>query len=257
MRRTASPLVRFAAMSWVLIVPACYSLPKVDVIRVVDDFVDGGPYPSWSAFEPWTCGLYLDPRQAGDAGLDAGLDGGTDAGQAWSCYFTRVPGDVTDDSPLFPPGTMTQALVVHFSLTTPSELEVATQTESTPPVSADALPTPIPVNLTTFRELLFNAKLTSTPGAVPLSGTEVHVQLRCSSISDALEDTSVMLPIDVANWKPIILPFSDFKTRVRSQHQACLAAVDSIAFVVVPGMGTVQAGTRLPGTLQLDDIRLQ
>jgi hypothetical protein len=42
---------------------------------------------------------------------------------------------------------------------------------------------------------------------------------------------------------------------VAAQREACLSTVESIAFVVVPGSSL--AGTRVSGTLQLDNIRLQ
>ncbi len=69
MRRAASSPIRFAPLLSVLIVPACFSLPKVDVTRVIDDFAEdaGLAQPTWNVFEPWTCGAYVD-RESGKRG---------------------------------------------------------------------------------------------------------------------------------------------------------------------------------------------
>ncbi|HEY6478263.1 MAG TPA: hypothetical protein VI456_16910 [Polyangia bacterium] len=249
-----------APMLSVLLVPACYSLPKVDVIRVVDDFADGGPDPTWSAFEPWTCGLDVDPGQASDAGRDGGLDGGAEAGQAVSCDLTRGPGDDMDDTPL-PTGVGTHSLVAIFNLTAPTGVEVTTRTAMSDGGTQTLSPS-IPVDLTAFSELRFNAKLVdTTPGTAAQlpTGTGLSVELHCSYSSMnspvsallTVDEKIVDLTLGVKTFQPIALAFSKFTGT--SQRQTCLANVNSISFHVV--LGTAQAGTRVAGTLQLDDIR--
>jgi hypothetical protein len=258
MRRAASPLIRFAAMSSLLIVPACYSLPKVDVIRVVDDFAaDAGLQPTWNAFEMWTCGSHVDGGQASDAGLDAGLDGGTDAGQAVTCQLTLGPGDTSEDTELLL--GMTDALVARFGVPASLSVEVATQTTSVMSEGATH-PTSMPVDLTSFSELRFNAALSDTTGTAPTLpiGTELSVELRCSYSSMNSPSTDYRLKYDkkisgqlslgVTTFQPIALPLSSFTGA--SQRQTCLANVNRIVFVVTPG--NLQAGN---GTLQLDNIR--
>ena len=54
MRRATSLQSRFAPLFSVLLLPACFSLPKVDVIQVIDDFAndagleDAALTPTWS-----------------------------------------------------------------------------------------------------------------------------------------------------------------------------------------------------------------
>ena len=234
---------------------SCFSLPKVAVIRVIDDFTaDAGP--TWNAFEPWTCGLHAERVQASDGGQDGGQDAGPDGGlapemdggQAVSC--TLATG--TDETA---PSMITRALVATFDLTTPSNaVEVVTRTKpQAVGESADAVPPPTTVNLTGFSELSFNARL--LPIAAPLpTGTELHVELHCSSTDEPLVEQDISaLTAGVVSWKAITLPFTDFT--VTAQRQACLATVQSIAFVVVPGSSP--PGTKVSGTLQLENIRLQ
>ncbi len=265
MRRAEFSLVRLApVVVAVLIGPSCYSLPKVEVIRVIDDFAeDGGlAQPTWNVFEPWTCGLHVDRRQEIDGGQDASQDGGQDggpggdieAGQAVTCTLGLGTGNDMDTPPF--PGAVTRALVAAFDLTTSSEVEVSTRTKSGAISGSSDAPAPsLTLNLTGFSQLLFNAKLLPTPpGTAPLPpGTELQVELHCSSTDDLLVDQDIMLTPGASTWKAISLPLSAFI--VASQHEACLATVDSIAFVVVPG--AAPAGTKVSGTLLLDDIRLQ
>ena len=249
--------IRLAPVLILLLGPACFSLPKVEVIRVIDDFAeDGGlTQPTWNVLGPWTCGLHVDQSQASEGGQDAGQDGGfpgdSDGGQDVSCALALG----TEDPPILP-GTVTRALVATFDLTTPSNVEIAARTKSGPiGGSTDAPASSLTVNLTGFSQLLFNANLVPTPpGTAPLPpGTELHVELHCSSTNDPLVDQDVPLTPGASTWKAITLPFSDF-TMV-AQREACLATVESIAFVVVPGSDP--AGTKVSGTLQLADIRLQ
>ncbi len=245
-------------MSSVLIVPACYSLPKVDVIRLVDDFAaDADLQPTWGAFKKWTCSSSV------DGGIDAGqggLDGGIDAGQAVSCQLTLGPGDTSDDTAL---GLgVTDALIASFSVAAPSGVEVATGTKSAMSDGAtNALPPSIPVDLTAFSELRFNATLVdTTPGTASLPiGTGLSVELHCS-YSSMNSPVSALLKVDekivdlvpgMTTFQPIALALSKFAGA--SQRQTCLANVDSIGFVVTPG--NALAGALIAGTLQLDNIR--
>ncbi len=269
MRRGISLLLRLAPMLSVLIVPACFSLPKADVIRLVDDFAaDAGLQPTWSAFEKWTCSSYVERGQASDGGRDAGLggggdagqgglDGGADAGPAVSCQLTSGPGDPSEDTAL--KLGVTGALVAHFGVTAPSEVEVATRTKSAMSDGAtDALPPAIPVDLTAFTELRFNATLVSETASLPV-GTGLRVELRCAYalmngqrvINDLLLYKNAGVMQGVSDFQPIHLSFSEFE--VASQRQTCLANVESIGFIVVPG--SAQPGTKIAGTLQLDNIR--
>jgi len=220
---------------------------------VIDDFGEdaGVTQPTWNAFGPWTCGLHVDRSQASDGGQDGGLPGDVDAGQAVACTLAIGTDDM---DPPIPPSTVTRALVASFDLTTPSSVEVVTRTKPAAiGGSGDALPPSMTVNLTGFSQLIFNARLLPKTVQLP-TGTELHVELHCSSTSSPLvdQDISALIP-GAPTWKTITLPFSDFK--VAAQREACLATVESVAFVVVPG--SALAGTAVSGTLQLDNIRLQ
>ena len=250
--------IRLAQVVALLIVSSCYSLPKVEVIRVIDDFAEDGGTPRSrprnTIFGPWTCGLHVDQSQPSEGGQDAGQDGGAggdvDAGQAVTCTL----GTETDDmDPPIPPSTVTQALVASFDLMTPSSVEVVTRTKSgAPGASADAIVPSMMVNLTGFSQFIFNAKLLPTTTQLP-TGTELHVEFHCASTKDPLVDQDIVLTPGVVNWKTITLPLSAFT--FGAQREACLATVESVAFVVVPG--SAPAGTKVSGTLHLDEIRLQ
>ena len=253
MRRAWSATIRLAPVVALLIVSSCYSLPKVEVIRVIDDFEEdaGLTQPTWNVFGPWTCGPHVDRSQASDGGQDAGQDGGlpgnTDGGPDVSCTLAIGSDDMD-------PSMVTPALVATFDLTTPSDVEVVTRTKpQAVGDSVDAVAHPMTVNLTGFSQLIFNARLLPKTVQLP-TGTELHVELHCSSTSSPLvdQDISALIP-GAPTWKTITLPFSDFK--VAAQREACLATVESVAFVVVPG--SALAGTAVSGTLQLDNIRLQ
>jgi hypothetical protein len=246
----------------VFIVPACFTLPKVDVIRVLDDFAEDGGLsaPTWGAFGAWSCEVLGQP---GDGGQDAGLDGGSDAGQAASCTLGLGAGaNAKLDPPPFD-GAVPQALVAIFNIASPSKVEVTTPVK---PVfshgAADALSLSTTVDLTAFSELTFNTTL----GPVIPPDTELHVELRCSHPSmdgsvindllDLLLDSSVGLKLGSGTFQPIAHPFSEFTLMSgASQRQTCLASVNSIGFVVVPN--NVPAGTRIDAMLQLDNIRFQ
>jgi hypothetical protein len=258
MRRAVFSPIRFAPLLSVLIVPACFSLPKVGVVRVIDNFTDDASLePTWDAFDSWTCGAHADADRAGGGGQDGGGGGGggigdVDAGSAVACSLNIGPsGQDPSQSP--PPvfGTVAYSLLASFTLTTPDELAVATATKLG---SSDGGGTaPMPVSLTAFSRLSFDAKLVSTTASFP-TGTHLSVEFRCSSSNpnDPLVASDVGLNPGVVTWKSIVVPFSEFTTS--SKRQTCLATVDSIGFVVVPGSPT---GAQVAGTLSLDDIVLE
>ncbi len=259
MRPVGIATIRLAQVVALLIVSSCYSLPKVEVIRVIDDFAEdeGLTQPTWNVFGPWTCGLHVDQSQPSEGGQDAGQDGGAggdvDAGQAVTCTL----GTETDDmDPPIPPSTVTQALVASFDLMTPSSVEVVTRTKSgAPGASADAIVPSMMVNLTGFKQLLFTAQLGSTSSADLPAGTKLRVYLDCGS-----ENLFTEFPLNMfgASWTPLSVRLDallSVQNLSQNQTQICLATVDSIAFVVVPG--AAPAGTKVSGTLLLDDIRLQ
>ncbi len=101
MRRAASSSIRFAPLLSVLLVPACFSLPKADVsTHVIDDFAEDASMslvPTWGAFSPWTCDAFTIRDQNnggtgadGGAVLDAGQPPSLDGGPPVSC--TLGPG---------------------------------------------------------------------------------------------------------------------------------------------------------------------
>ncbi len=260
MRRAGISTIRLAPLLAVLLGASCYSLPKIEVIRVIDDFAEdaGLTQPTWNVFGPWTCGMHVDRSQESDGGQDAGQDGrpggDIDAGQTVTCALGIGLGNELDVPPF--PGAVTRALVATFDLSTPSEVEVTTRTKPEAISGSSDAPAPaLTVNLTGFSQLVFNAKLLPTPPgtAPPPPGTEIHVELHCSSTKDPLLNQDIMLTPGAQSWKTISLPLSTFT--VASQHEACLATVESLSFVVFPG--AAPAGTEVSGELMLDDIRLQ
>ena len=259
-RRAGISTIRLAAAMALLLGPSCYSLPKVEVIRVIDDFAeDGGlTQPTWNVFGPWTCGLHVDQSQPSEEGQDAGQDAGqdgaaaghVDAGQAVTCSLEIGAGDNMDPPPF--PGAITQALLANFALSTPSNVEVVTRSKTASSAGGDALPPSTMVNFTGFSQLLFNAQLLSRTTEPPI-GTELQVELHCSATHDPLVDQDITLTPGAQSWKTISLPFTAFTPA--AQRESCLATVESLSFVVVPG--SAPAGSNVTGTLHLDNIRLE
>jgi hypothetical protein len=244
---TPAGAIRLATFLGVVTLPACFSLPHIDPgNRVIADFAeeDAGLSPTWSVFGPWTCRAYVDPSPPTDGGQDGGSrSGDIDAGQAVTCDPQLGPGSA---DPSVPTGGA-QHLVASFNIITadqPLDVDVATRTRSGS------------VNLTAFSQFLFDAKLGSTtPGAASLPpGTELKVELRCSGTNpyEPLVNQNFTISPEASSWKPITLPLNSFMGP--SQRQSCLAAVDGIGFVVVPG--SAQAGTQIAGMLQLDNVEL-
>jgi hypothetical protein len=238
---------RLATLLGVLTLPACFSLPHVDPgNRVIADFAeeDAGLNPTWTLFGPWSCSAYVDPSPPADGGQDGGSrSGDIDAGQAVTCKPELAPGSADPSTP----SSGAQHLVTSFNIVTadqPVDVDVSTRTRSGT------------VNLTGFSQFLFDAMLGSTtPGAPSLPpGTEVKVELRCSSASPyaPLVNQDFTISLEATTWKPITLPLSSFMGA--SPRQSCLAAVDGIGFVVVPG--SAQTGTQIAGKLRLDNIEL-
>jgi hypothetical protein len=246
MRRAASS-IRFAILWSLLIVPACFDLPKADVsTRVLDDFAeDAGPslMPTWQAFNPWSCGAFATRDQDnGDAGPDGGppsSDAGTPTSPDGSTAVLCTLG-LGDTDP--------HALAATFDLAAPTAdiqlgVEVVTQTLS------GAV-----VDLTGFKTLQFNAKLFSTTRPTDLpSGTQLEVELGCSAVGNgsAVDQFATTLVAEATLWDPVILALGDFRPTPSTRGlTACLGAVDSIRFVVRLGTGTGPVS----GTLRLDHM---
>jgi hypothetical protein len=122
-------------------------------------------------------------------------------------------------------------------------VEVATQTQSGT------------VDLTGFKTLQFNAKLSaiSKQTGVVLSGTQLEVELGCSAIGlgSAVDQFATTLVLEATTWDPVIMPLSGFRPTPSTRGlTACLAAVDSIRFLVRLGTGT----SAVAGALRLDHI---
>jgi hypothetical protein len=253
MRRAASSSIRFAPMLSVLIVPACFSLPKADVsTHVIDDFAedagaDAGLTPTWGAFSPWTCDAFtIRDQDNGDAGpdggpvLDAGQPPGLDGVPPVSCTFG-------------PGNTGPHELAATFALAaSASNLGVAVATHTIPGSAVD---------FTGFKYLQFSAKLSSAMRQTnPLPpGTTLEVELGCPAPGvdfvasdkhagvtvDAVDPSLVKLNLTVTPTDFAVVPSSE-------SIAACLRAVDRIRFIVaLPAQASPIAGT-----LELDDIEL-
>lgn len=237
--------IRFASLLSLLLVPACFDLPKADVgTRVLDDFGgDASLMPTWSAFSLWSCGAFATRDQDnGDAGADGGLTS-PDAGTP-----TNPEGGIAVMCGIGIGNTDPHALVATFDLAAPTAnvqlgVDVATQTLSGT------------VDLTGFKTLQFNAKLFSTQNStahVP-SGTQLEVELGCSAIGNgsAVDQFAITLVVEANAWDPVILALNDFRPAPSTRGlTACLGAVDSIRFVVRLGIGTGPVA----GTLRLDHM---
>jgi hypothetical protein len=252
MRHATFSRIRFATLLWVLIDPACFDLPKVDVgARVIDDFAgDAGiSAPTWAAFGPWRCSPIVAPNPDGDGGGSDGgpaLDGGQppvqDGDQPGTCTIGPGAGDGVD---------YTHALAATFNLAAPigrlgSGVMVATFT------SGHA------VDLTGFKTLRFNSRLYSTtpPANVVPPGTIVGVELGCvMSTGDFVADRkNAGITVEAPWGDPIKLNLAaDFSLKPASGNITnCLQTVDVIRFIV-----TLPTGTEpIRGTLLLEGIEV-
>jgi hypothetical protein len=238
--------VRFALLSWALIVPACFSLPKADVsTHVIDDFAedagaDAGLIPTWGAFTLWTCDAFtIRDQNSGDASadggavLDAGQPPGLDGGPPVAC--TLGPGDAK-----------AHGLAATFDLATSADnlgVAVATHTMLGP------------VDFTGFKTFQFDAKLGPTrPTAGLPVGTQLEVELACTTnTTEAIAIQIANITVGAPTWNLIPLPLADFQVTPSSQSRTtCLGAVERIRFIVL----LPSAAGPSTGTLQLDNIEL-
>ena len=213
-----------------LALAGCFDLQKIDPgQRIVDDFA--GPSPTWARFQAWVC----DSTTGDEPGTPAG-----DGGMAMAGPVTCAPESPGDGD--------AYALRAEFQLTDPADgirqhpaAEIVSQTV---PGST--------VDLNAFTRLDFFAILSGTP-TVP-AGTRVFVELGCSSFPlDPIAWDMVTADLTGGDWMPVQLPLAEFQLEMSTHNQSCLAQVDSIRFLVFPGLGD---GESAAGTLQLDTIKL-
>jgi hypothetical protein len=266
MQPVAPSPIRFGALAVILIVPACFSLPKVDVTRLVDDFapdaalVDAtleqtGLTPTWDAFGQWTCDAFVIPdainSQAEPDGGAAVSPGplGPDGGPPVTCAIRA-------GEPTFI-GAHALAANIDLAAST-STLGVAVTTRT---VSGT-------VDLSGFQTFQFDAWLHSESDA--LQGAQLTVELGCPAnqsvdfVADQVADTVVP---GAAGWgNQVRLKLTDFvvtlpKGPLPDGGQAlppsedigqCLRTIDSISFKVAFKPGT----NPIAGTLLLDSIEV-
>lgn len=241
MHRTAAIL----GVLFLLALGACVDLAKVDPgPRFIDDFEDGGA-PTWNRFSPWTC-----DEINGAVGKDAGArDGGVadagrpaqDAATASTCKLSlEQPG--SDDQ---------QALESVFTIEPTDGVRDYPGTEIVSRTVGHGT-----VDVTGFTQLVFAAILESAPPSPSLpSSTQFLVELGCSALSSNPMATSQPVPYTLnAGWTELRLSLSTFTLNNTSRNQSCLALLDSIHFVVMPGRSN---GAPVGGTLHIDNISLQ
>jgi hypothetical protein len=253
----------------ILVVSACFSLPKADVTRVIDDFapdaglVDAsleatGQTPTWDVFGQWTCDAFVIPDlltgggTGPDGGSAVGIGGplGPDGGPPVSCAVR--PGEDTFIG--------RHALAASIDLAASSRtLGVAVTTHT-----VNAM-----VDLTAFQTFQFDAWLYSPTHALP-EGTQLKVELGCPAsdtvvyVADQFADTVFVGAAGFGNQ--VRLPLADFNVTLAKGPPpdggpappssetitACLRTVDSISFIVSLPPGT----SSIAGTLYLDSIEV-
>ncbi|HZL20259.1 MAG TPA: hypothetical protein VFG23_21180 [Polyangia bacterium] len=226
----------------VLDLGACVDLAKVDPgPRFIDDFADGSA-PSWNRFGPWRCNdISGGQKGSPDAGaVDAGGSAPDAAGASTCNLALENPGD--DDK---------QALESTFTLDDP--LDGVREFPGTEIVTRTVSGT---VDVTGFTQLVFSTILESAAPPIPAlpDATQFLVELGCSAFpSDPLAVQAVSYTLN-AGWAELRLSLSGFTLKNTSRNQSCLALLDSIHFVVMPGLAD---GASTGGTLHIDNISLQ
>jgi hypothetical protein len=252
MRRAAFSSIRLALVVLVLIVPACRDLPKVDVIRLIDDFArdagapDAGGTPTWGVFTPWTCDAFA---MAPDGGpVDPGQPSGADGGPPVTCAVGNGEGFGVDR----------YALVTTFDLAASANtwgVAVATRASSSA------------VDFTAFKTFQFYGWLYSRTNEIP-PGTQLKVELGCPASGVPFAASLFADNVTVAaNWgNQVLLSLADFKVppvqgpptdggqdNLSSESTtACLRAVDRISFIVTFNVWP----NPIAGSLLLDGIEL-
>jgi hypothetical protein len=267
MQRAALFPIRFALFLSILVVPACLSLPKADVTRVIDDFapdaglVDAslaatGLRPTWDVFGQWTCDAFVIPDLInGNAGPDGGSAVGTseplgpDGGPPVICAVG--PGEAT--------------FIGGHALAATIDLAASSRTLGVAVTTHAVVDT---VDLTGFQTFQFDAWLHSENDS--LQGALLTVELGCRAnknvdfVADQVADTVMGGAAGFGNQ--VRLKLADFvvtlpKGPLPDGGQAlpqseditqCLRTVDSISFRVAfkPGTNTIT------GKLLLDSIEV-
>jgi hypothetical protein len=234
MRPTA--FLKLALAASLLSGAGCYNLPTVDPgPRWIDQF-NSLTMPTWEVFGPWSC--VTSPIGSPDAGSP-------DAGGVGDCPRPS-PGDGDANG-----------LAAPFDLPDSSNDLSFTLATSTAPAGTV-------VDFTGFKWFVFSAKLESTfpsTAPIPIATTELKVELTCkgnspndASTDDPATQTAMEVQVDATSWKLVRLALSGFELKSTSFTHACLAAIDGIRFVVVPGNNDLPS---VAGTLSLDNISLQ
>lgn len=229
-----------------MVATACFDLPKIDPgTRFVADFNDGGLGSTWSRFGPWSCDTFTNatpnPGAGGSGGADAGQAADAGLASPESCQVSLEPGD---DDP--------HALRIDFTLADPAD--GTRQLPGVEVVSRTAKGTT--VDLTSFKDLVFDAILESAPAPLALpGGTLFQVELGCSTIAyDNLATETIAGLIPGAPWVTFRAGLDEFFQMQTPLSPACRSQIDSIHFIVKPGLAD---GASTAGTFHIDDITLQ
>jgi hypothetical protein len=238
------------ALAALVLGPACYNLPHVDPgPRWIDQFnrQDGSAAlapPTWTVFSPWTCGtIFTGTPDAGQVETDGGIvDAGIDAGQPTTAC-PLGPGDSTNYTN--PPDVSGLEAPFDFS-DSRNDFGFAVSTQATSGT----------VNFTGFHYLQFSAILTIPLMPLP-SGIVFQVELGCSKNfgETVITQEVTELNINAQSWHrpPFRLDLSQFGSALVTSNGSCLSQIDTIRFVVIPGMDQPE----VIGTLSLDNISLQ
>lgn len=265
-RQPCSVIIAVPLLS-VLSLPACFSLPKADVTRVIDDFAPDAGFadatleeiglkPTWDIFGQWSCDAFVIPDLINGS---AGLDGGSAVGSDGPLGQDGGPPVTCTIGPGVRSGVDAHALWARIDLAaSPTTLGVAVTSHT---VSGT-------VDLTGFQTFQFNAWLYSPTDAV--QGAQLTVELGCPAneevdfVADQVADT---VNAGGAGWgNQVRLRLTDFvvtlpKGPLPDGGQAlppsediiqCLRTVDSISFRVAFKPGTKP----ITGILELDGIEV-
>ena len=252
----------------VLFVPACFSLPKADVTRVIDDFApdaglvdasleESGLTPTWDVFGQWTCDAFVIPDPLnGGAGPDGGSLGdaspplGPDGGPPVICTV----------------GTGENTFIGKHALAATIDLAASTRTLGVAVTTRTAPGTT--VDFSAFQTFQFDAWLYSKTNA--LQGALLTVELSCKANKDVdflADQVAETVVAGAAGWgNQARLKLADFGVKLpngplpdggQSLPQSeditqCLRAIDGISFRVAFNSGT----NPIAGTLLLDSIEV-
>lgn len=222
------------AASSCLFASACFDVQEVPVdpvepraavpkVLLIDDFEDGDPRPSSSAFGPWRCTTYnpgpgLQPVKCGSAAE------GYDSAHGYSLWSELL------DAP--------NGLLEYPGASLFAPTPEGTWFDSSP-----------------YEMLRFSAKLTVAGGLASATST-VSVTLSCDAAADT--PTSMdNLALVSTEWQHVGLRLADFAQpewqSERVARATCASRISELSFDF-GGLGDGQTGT---GTLLVDDVYLQ